>query len=146
MIVLKGSRGFTFIEVLIVLLVLTIFLLLGSASVKKMRGSIERNVFITQLEADLYYAQSYAINRHESVLVQFYPFYNQYTALSTSDSTILFDRKLPQSIDMLSGGSLTSYTILPSGNISKFGTLRFKSDKREMKLIFYIGRGRFRFE
>ncbi|MGE8204500.1 competence type IV pilus minor pilin ComGD [Heyndrickxia sp. NPDC080065] len=143
---IKSNRGFTLVESLVVLLVISVFMFIGSISVKKLSASIERNNFITQLESDLYYAQSYAMNRHESVLVQFYPYYNQYLAVSKNNNKTLFDRKLPVSIEMLNGGTFTSYMILPDGNISKFGTLKFKWNQKDIKLVFNIGRGRFRIE
>ncbi|MEK5523498.1 competence type IV pilus minor pilin ComGD [Heyndrickxia sp. FSL W8-0423] len=142
---IKNNRGFTLMEVLIVLLVLSIFIGLGFTSMKPIWSSLEKGMFISQMEADLYYVQSYAVNRHESVVVQFYPFNDRYIATSVTSKSKIVDRTLPASVDMMNG-SFTSFMITPDGNTNKFGTLKFKHSGKEMKLIFNIGRGRFRIE
>lgn len=142
---MNNYKGYTLIEVVIVLHILSLFLLFGSISINSLWDTLERNVFINQLEADLYYVQTYAMNRHVSVYVQFYPYYDRYTATSINSKNILLDRNLPASIDMMDG-SFTSYMITPDGNTNKFGTIKFKRKNEEIKLIFNIGRGRFRIE
>ncbi|QQZ10872.1 competence type IV pilus minor pilin ComGD [Heyndrickxia vini] len=143
--IIKDNRGFTLIEVLVVLIVLSIFIGLGFTRMKPIWRSLEKGMFISQMEADLYFVQAYAVNRHESVVVQFYPFNDRYIATSVTSNSKILDRTLPTSIDMMNG-SFTSYTITPDGNINKFGTLKFKHSEKELKLIFNIGRGRFRIE
>lgn len=142
---MKNINGFTLVEMLIVLLIFSLLLLIGGYSVNALRGTLERDVFFNQLEADLYYVQNYAINRHESVFVQFYPFYDRYTVTSINTKEVLLSRQLPSSIDMMEG-SFTSYIITPDGNTNKFGTIKFKRNQTEIRLIFNIGRGRFRIE
>ncbi|MGE6259002.1 competence type IV pilus minor pilin ComGD [Heyndrickxia sporothermodurans] len=142
---MKNNNGFTLVEMLIVLLIFSLLLLIGGYSVNALRGTLERDVFFNQLEADLYYVQNYAINRHESVFVQFYPFYDRYTVTSINTKEVLLSRQLPSSIGMMEG-SFTSYIITPDGNTNKFGTIKFKRNRTEIRLIFNIGRGRFRIE
>ncbi|GIN85494.1 competence protein ComGD [Heyndrickxia sporothermodurans] len=142
---MKNNNGFTLVEMLVVLLIFSLLLLFGGYSVNALRGTLERDVFFNQLEADLYYVQNYAINRHESVFVQFYPFYDRYTVTSINTKEVLLNRQLPSTIDMMEG-SFTSYIITPDGNTNKFGTIKFKRNQTEIRLIFNIGRGRFRIE
>ncbi|MGV3464119.1 MAG: competence type IV pilus minor pilin ComGD [Heyndrickxia sp.] len=137
-----GNKGFTLIEVLIVLLVLTIFLSLSIASFKPLKDTLDKKMIISQLEADLYYAQSYSISRQELVTVQFYPAYNRYL-MKTAKGNIIVNRSWTTSATLLNG-SFLSFNILRDGNISRFGTLTFEINGETFELIFNIGRGRFR--
>ncbi|KQL53556.1 hypothetical protein AN964_08650 [Heyndrickxia shackletonii] len=137
-----GNKGFTLIEVLIVLLILTIFLSLSIASLKPLKSTLEKKMVISQLEADLYYAQTYTISRQELVTVQFYPAYNRYM-MKTAKGTVIVNRSMTSSVKLLNG-SFNSFNILRDGNISRFGTLAFEINGQTFKLIFNIGRGRFR--
>lgn len=97
---------------------------------------------ISQLEADLYYAQTYTISRQELVSVQFYPAYNRYM-MKTAKGKVIVDRSWTSSVKLLNGTFL-SFNILRDGNISRFGTLAFEINGQTFELIFNIGRGRFR--
>lgn len=137
-----GNKGFTLIEVLIVLLVFTIFLSLSLASFKPLKNTLDKKMIISQLEADLYYAQTYTISRQELVTVQFYPAYNRYL-MRTAKGKVIVDRTWATSAKLIDGSYL-SFNILQDGNINKFGTLSFEINGQTFNLIFNIGRGRFR--
>jgi len=137
-----GNRGYTLIEVLIVLLVLTVFLSLSLASFKPLKDTMDKKMIISQLEADLYYAQTYTISRQEIVTVQFYPAYNRYM-MKTANGNVIVNRSWDTSVKLIKG-SFLSFTILRDGNISRFGTLTFEINGHTFELIFNIGRGRFR--
>ncbi|MBS4173453.1 competence type IV pilus minor pilin ComGD [Bacillus sp. FJAT-49736] len=138
-----GNKGFTMVEVLIVLLLFTIFLSFSMAIFKPLKNAMEKKLIISQLEADLYYAQTYAVNRQEPVSVQFYPMDNRYV-MKAGKGKVIVNRLWTSSVTLMNGGTFNSFTILPDGNISKFGKLSFQINGRTFSLIFNIGRGRFR--
>lgn len=140
------NTGFTMIEVLLVLSILSLFIYLGGVGVQKLWSTMERKVFISQLEADLYYAQTFAISRKTNVSVDFYPLYDRYVAKNANENEILFDRQLSKSIDLLNAGAIRSFSITGDGSITKFGTLSFRNQQNVISLVFYIGMGRFRIE
>ncbi|MBS4209610.1 competence type IV pilus minor pilin ComGD [Bacillus sp. FJAT-50079] len=133
--------GFTLIEMLVVISVLTILLSFSLFSFKHFHDWMQRELFITQLQSDLYYAQAFAINRKESVHVKFLKEENQYEAVAQSGE-LLLKRKIRTPI-YISELSVLSYTITSEGTVSHFGTVTFKHQDHSIQLTFYIGRGRF---
>ncbi|MED1205144.1 competence type IV pilus minor pilin ComGD [Heyndrickxia acidicola] len=142
MTILRSRKGFTLIEMLVVLSVTVILISLGGLSFKPLSFMMDRKMFISQLEADLYYAQSYAINRRIEVYVQFYAEAGRYVATDSNHVRII-DRTFSPSTKILSGTNLTAFSITPDGNISRFGTMYFKAGNEKIKLVVNIGRGRF---
>src|SRR3954470_572942 len=68
-----SQNGFTLIESL---LVLSIFMIISSITVfslKPQHTVMEDEAFLTQLKADLYYAQQYAISHQDEVSIIFSP-------------------------------------------------------------------------
>lgn len=137
---IRSVKGFTLLEMLIVLAVVSIMLAVGIAGVKPVMEWVQKQMFITQLESDLYYAHSYAINRKETIVFRFSKEQNVYEAASGRKTII--KRKFPDSIKM-TGGNLSRFHITPEGTISYFGTVQFQVNDTAVKLTIYLGRGRF---
>lgn len=138
----QREQGFTLLELLIVLTVLTIVFSFSVITLGSFADKMKKNLFITQLQSDLYYAHAYAIHQKEPVLVSFSITENMYQANAVGTKKILFQRKLPPSI-YLEKSNLTRFTITSEGTVSNFGTVLFKVHDGSIKLTFYIGRGRF---
>lgn len=140
---LRSSDGFTLLESLIVISVVSIVLLFGVFSLNPIMELMQKRMFISQLESDLYYAQSHAINRKERVSIIFSRSDNRYSATGES-SGILFNRGLQHSVK-ISGGSLNQLRlhITPEGTINNFGSVIFDLNNQTIELNFHIGRGRF---
>lgn len=136
----RSLKGFTLLEMLIVLAVISVMLAIGMAGIKPATGWVQKQMFITQLESDLYLAHSYAINRKETIIFRFSKDQNQYEA--ASGSNLIVKRELPANIKM-TGGNLTRFHITPDGTISHFGTVRFQANDSVVELTIYLGRGRF---
>ncbi|MCA1058140.1 prepilin-type N-terminal cleavage/methylation domain-containing protein [Rossellomorea aquimaris] len=136
------EAGYTLIEMLIVLFIFTILLSWVGFSVLPLKSHIEKDLFISQLESDLYQIQSYSIHHQTPIFLTFYPFTNKYVAKTGERQTIV-SRDLPVGIQMISNNSLEEITFYPNGNTSRFGRVNFQMGDITMHLIFQIGQGRF---
>ncbi len=130
------------LEVLIVISVLTVLLSFSVIKLQPIWETMQKKMFITKLQADLYYAHSYAMNRKESVTVSFPIGNNEYQAISGKSKELLFKRQIPSPI-FLAATNLNSIVITAEGNVSNFGTMTFQMNDRKFTMTFYIGRGRF---
>lgn len=138
------EKGFTLIEMMIVLAVISIILSFSVLTLKSFTEMIQKKMFVTQLESDLYYAYSYAINRRETVIFSFSMLSNEYEAV-TASGKVIFERKLPHHI-YIEKTNLHSFSITPRGTVSNFGTVNFRHNQKTFKMTVYIGRGRFSIE
>ncbi|MCM3111446.1 competence type IV pilus minor pilin ComGD [Lederbergia lenta] len=138
----RREQGFTILELLIVLTILMVILSFSVLSLGNFAETMQKRLFITQLQSDLYYAHAYAIHQKEPILVNFSITENKYQATVISNNKLLFQRKLPISI-YLQQSNLTKFTITRDGTVSNFGTILFRVHNESIKLTFYIGRGRF---
>ncbi|RDI41163.1 competence protein ComGD [Falsibacillus pallidus] len=136
------ENGFTLIEMMVVLSVFTVIMAAGLTKMERIPSVLEREFFISELKADLYYAQSYAVSRKETVYIKFYSASDQYRAYRIRDNKVLFDKKLPDSVDLLDS-NLQSFMISGDGDISKFGTLNFSVYQKVVHMKIFIGKGRF---
>ncbi|GIN55769.1 competence protein ComGD [Lederbergia ruris] len=138
----RSSKGFTLLEMLIVLSVVSIILLFSIFTYQSFSDMIQKKLFITQLEADLYYAHAYAVNRREKVQVQFSPIKKEYKVTDLHSSETLLQRSFPSTI-YIQESNIASFVINADGNVSNFGTIIFRQNQHAIKLKFYIGKGRF---
>jgi competence protein ComGD len=127
---------------LVVLLIFTILLSWVGFSIVPLKDHTEKELFISQLESDLYQIQSYSINHQTPLFLTFYPFTNKYVAKTDARKTIV-SRELPAGIVINSTNSLEEITFFPDGNTNRFGRVNFKMGDVTMFLMFQIGQGRF---
>lgn len=139
----RSNSGFTLLESLIVMSVVAIVLLFGIFTLNPLMEWVQKRMFISQLQSDLYHAQSHAINRKERVSIIFSRNDNRYSATGEA-SGILISRDLKHPVK-ITGGSLNQLRlhITPEGTINNFGSVNFDLNKQVIVLNFHIGRGRF---
>jgi competence protein ComGD len=138
---LHNQKGFTLIESLIVL---SIFLLISSItafSLKPQYHSVNEKAFISQLKADLYYGQQYAIANQMEVKVIFYEHEHMY--FLAAGSKLLVERFHSPKITVSQATIPLYFKFLPSGNIDRFGSLLIRSERKIYRLTLLIGKGRF---
>lgn len=139
------NKGFTFIEILIVLTVLSIMLIFSIFILRSYSEYMEKRNFIEQLQADLYYLHAYALNNKEAVTVRFSPTGRQYEALSGRPEETIIKKSIPEAIQIVES-NIPVFTITPQGTVSNFGKIVFQHHDTRFSLVFYIGRGRFQIE
>ncbi|TFD92276.1 competence type IV pilus minor pilin ComGD [Jeotgalibacillus sp. R-1-5s-1] len=141
------ESGFTLIEVMIVLLVLSIFIVIASSvSVTADRNLAES--FENQLSQDLHYAQLKAITDKTYIQFQLLPAESRYVIrMGTGVSgKILLERRIPEQVEFNSNSSLQSFRYTPVGNTNTFGSMRFFVNGDHLAFHFYLARGRFTIE
>ncbi|MFF2448606.1 competence type IV pilus minor pilin ComGD [Neobacillus sp. NPDC058068] len=138
-----NQKGFTLIESLVVL---SIFMIISSVTVfslKPQQPMIEEEAFITQLKADLYYAQNYAISHQHEVSVVFMPSQFKYYMYLRTDIPPFIVRNYSTNIYVNEGSLPLYFKFLIDGNVNKFGTLFIQTKRKDYRLTVLIGKGRF---
>ncbi|XXM73760.1 competence type IV pilus minor pilin ComGD [Lysinibacillus sphaericus] len=134
--------GYTFIEMFLVLLILTILISFAAFSNDPLKEHAEKSFFISQLQSDLYLIQSQSFFSQSSTTLLFYPTANKYAAKDYHGNT-LFTRTLPLGINISKSNNLNEIIFTASGNTNRFGPVYFNSGSTTIKLSFQIGQGRF---
>ncbi|WP_046173822.1 competence type IV pilus minor pilin ComGD [Domibacillus indicus] len=140
------EKGFTLLEMMIVLTIFTACLGAALIPLRSIAKDVSDQQFFQQVERDLFFAQTYAVTKNVNVFVHFFEdgahSYHIYT-YEQSRKTIT-KRDIPKRF-MVDERSLSNVTFLRSGTTSRFGTVYFTAEGKSTKLIFLIGRGRFYF-
>lgn len=139
------QNGFTLLELLIVLLMMTVLITISSSFVYRTVQIDKETAFKKQLTEDLYLAQRTAITQNQTVTVNFYSHSQTYYIGLSSGSTgsLLIKRELPSTVQLLETSTLTSFRILPSGSTNSFGVIRFRINNKPYSIHYYLGKGRF---
>lgn len=138
----RHEAGFTLLETLFVL---SIFLLIITVSVVLLRPhhtSFEKQLFFSQLKADLLYAQQYALTNQQLVSVNFVDT-DRFYYIRKQNSELLLRREYSDIITISEGSQKLYFRYHSNGNISSFGSIYFKIDQELYQMTFQLGRGRF---
>jgi competence protein ComGD len=136
------QEGYTFIEMLLVLLIVTVLLAFAAFSTGPLKAHTEKNYFISQLQSDLYLIQSQSFFSQSSMTLLFYPYANKYVAKDYFGHTLV-SRTLPPGIKISENNNLNEIIFNQSGNTNRFGPVYFNDGDTTIKLSFQIGQGRF---
>ncbi|WP_066293547.1 competence type IV pilus minor pilin ComGD [Bacillus sp. FJAT-29937] len=140
---LRKQGGFTLIESLFVLSVFLIIASVPAFLLKPHFISFEKEKFISQLKADLYYAQQYALAHHIDVYVHVLPEAKRYVIHEKLSSNYLIEREIPESITVEEENMKLYFYFQSDGNINRFGSFNIYAGKEKYRFTFYIGKGRF---
>jgi len=140
----EGEKGFTLIELLVVLGSLSMLLILANTVSANAMDIYERKVYIEQLKKDIYYAQTYAIEKQTRVNLKINTAKNEYNVSSFTSGSILKSGIEVHSIKFKPVGNIT-ITFNTNGNILSPTTIYFADQNNNLiyKLVFQLGRGRF---
>ncbi|MCM3765265.1 type II secretion system protein [Neobacillus niacini] len=128
------------------LVVLSIFMVLTTATVislKPQHSVLNDEAFLTQLKADLFFAQAYAISHQQEVSVVFSPSNHSYSLLLRSGQDHLLDRSYSTDIELIEGTITLYFKYLHDGTVNKFGTFLIISRDKTYMMTILIGKGRF---
>src|SRR6476620_9871565 len=139
----SNSKGYTLIEILIVL---TIFMLLVSLSLNlypKYIEKMEMKQFIQQFEEDLYYTQQYAMS-HEIPMLVFLTDHSY--NISSSMEGVLIQHVNPKNITFLKETLGFKINFNNEGSPFTSGVVYIQSKQERYKVTIYIGKGRIKIE
>lgn len=139
----SNQKGFTLIESLVVLSIFLIISSITAFTIKPQYNMEGDQTFISQLKADLYYAQQYAISNQVEVKVNFIPEQNRYIIFERNDLPNLVERNYSPNIRIISGSLLLYLTFTANGSTEKIGTLYIYTEDKSYRLTVLIGKGRF---
>jgi len=141
-----GSKGYTLIEMLLVLSVFMMLTSLGFGMFPPFVKKLDTSFFLIQLSDDLYRSQEYAISNQLYVTFTFDLKKGRYLANTGTSAEHILERKVPEEISFNGGVLGQGVVFTPNGNISKGGTWLIQTNEKLYKIIFNLGSGRFRIE
>ncbi|WCN38876.1 competence type IV pilus minor pilin ComGD [Aneurinibacillus uraniidurans] len=138
-----GERGFTLIEMLLTITILTCMLAIIMPVVQYSVQRMQERQYIEQLTADLYWAASEARCRQSTITINFAADASGYT-IRTAYGQPLKQAPLPVGFRLYHNfqGLMVYFNEL--GHISRAGTIRLiNPEGKERKVVLYIASGRF---
>ncbi|MDP4085245.1 MAG: competence type IV pilus minor pilin ComGD [Bacillota bacterium] len=139
----NDEAGFTLIEALIVLSILFITSFIAVFTVKPQFDMTVTEEFISDLEADLFYAQAYAISHQREVTINILNTQFYYYIRDRSDLPLIVERNYSKNIQIQAGSLPLYFKFLPDGNVNKFGSLYISCHSKVYRLTVLLGKGRF---
>ena len=143
---IKSERGFTLVEMLIVLfIVMCLSAIVVKYSVKA-EETRELERFFTQIQLDLQYIQTYSMHQREYISMKFESSSKRYI-IKKDFYTELYERPFPKGVEVILSTS-SIYTIMYNynGNVMTPGAVYFKTPQGTKKVVITLGRGRSRVE
>jgi competence protein ComGD len=141
---MNNNNGFTLIEMMIVLCILTAVTSIVFVSYQSLHERQQTERFFEQLKKDLYFAQQTAMIENTGIQVLFDQKNDNYKV--TKSTIPILERSYDSDILIESGSLGLKVVYLSSGNISEPGTINIKTGGDTYDLVFQLGRGRFHIE
>ncbi|MBC6295703.1 type II secretion system protein [Listeria sp. FSL L7-1517] len=137
-------NAFTLIEMLLVLSISLIMINLTIFPIANTISKLNEEQLLEEVKASIYYAQLNAITSGQDTTITFSPQENQLTAITKNQ--LLFTLPLTPSIKLDHTKPEKFRFSSINGSINRFTTVRLLGNSNNYKLIFQIGKGRFRIE
>ena len=140
----RNERGFTLIEALVSLVILSIMSLVSFTFVLNLHDYIRLNNVLTVFQADLHYARDFNMMQLEDsrrMTIRIYHNENRYVILI--DNVQQNERELPNNISIPSPNITSEISFNERGNLGAGRTLVFSSRYHERRVVFSVGAGGF---
>lgn len=138
-------KGFTLIEILVVFLVCTLFMLLPTLTINKWRQVVEVDQFLASFEKKMVFTQQMAVVNAVDTQIIFLEKNQHINFLIPKNEQIVEDEilEIPASLEISGSDKLTFKK--GSGNISKLSKFSFswKDKKQLIEFQFQLGSGRY---
>lgn len=140
-----NMKGFTLIEILVVFLVCTLFMLLPTLAINKWRQIVEVDQFLSSFEKKMIFTQQMAVVNAVDTQIIFLEKNQHINFLIPKNEQIVEDEilEIPASLE-ISGSDKLAFK-KGSGNISKLSKFSFlwKDKKQLIEFQFQLGSGRY---
>lgn len=142
---LKSIKGFSLLEMIIVLWIFSVILFLTIPIFDHQINSMEMDYFLKELEQDLYYYQMMSITNGRTIKFIFSTNGSSYKVLQ--GVKVIHEREGPLGMTYIPRSlKLNELNFLPHGQIKKAGKIEINYGYRRYNLVFHLLRGRFYFE
>lgn len=138
-----NEKGFTLTETL---LVFSIFLIISSISLMYLKPQstwFEKQLFFSQFQSDLFFAQQYAISHQTVIRVNIMSERNYYYFREKYDGQIILEREYTADVVVNPGSMPLYFEISANGSLNYFGTYLIRVGGEKYRMVFLIGSGRF---
>ncbi|WP_255343659.1 competence type IV pilus minor pilin ComGD [Geomicrobium sp. JCM 19039] len=139
---MKRDQGFSLMEMSLVLLIVSIFLLLPLLHFQSVTKQQEITTFVDRLVEDLHYTQQLALTRNRSARLYIQPDNHRYRVMVANE--IVKQVEVPEYV-IFSGSTIRPDQIIfnRNGNLSYSGSFEVYADHARFQFTFLIGSGRF---
>jgi Tfp pilus assembly protein FimT len=134
-------KGFTFIEMLLVLAVLMTVVSIAIPTYRTFETRQEEQRFFQLLIHDIYFAQGESYRLQSAVMVAFRESSHSYDIVSNIHAPAV-KRAMPQSVTLKKTSNIKEIYYRANGSILNSGTMRFETSTGERTLVVYLGKGR----
>ncbi|MCP8967099.1 competence type IV pilus minor pilin ComGD [Ectobacillus ponti] len=140
---IREERGFTFVEMLFVLLIagmaasLPLFYLLPWHESRKLEQ------FVEQFREDTMFMQQAAISNNGSYQLRMFPKEHLYTIAKAGTLQTVLVREYHGSLQIDQSTLQQPVTYGADGNVNRGGTMYVSYGKKKYRIVFYLGQGRF---
>jgi len=138
-----NERGFTLIEMLIVLFIVTTIMAFTVPPLQQTVAERQLQYFLEQFSNDMLYAQQYAMSRKKTVTIIFYFDTCRYQVKEGGTfGKELLVRSFPSPFQFQMATLSPPLMYYSNGNINKAGTLLVAYGNKKYKIVFQLGKGR----
>lgn len=139
---LINNKGFTFLELIMALSVLTVLLILAVPIKNNLTTSIKEKMFLETLHNDVLLLQKLSMSTQEMLSIDFR---TDYYTVNLKNIRPSYIRQYPNSLD-ISSNKIFKLSFNYKGTIRQPYTFRFKFKNKTYKYICPLGKGRCYFE
>lgn len=142
---LRVSKGFTYVEILFVLSIISVLIFLQMQRVTFDKNELNSTrLKVNNLIMQFNYLKSKAIKDQQSITLLFNDFSTQIPVKEQSMKNSTIDLPLHAHIHPRTNINYINFD--KNGHVNKFGSLYLSIDKSLYKIIFHIEKGRLRYE
>jgi len=141
---LRNARGFTLIEALISLVILSVISLVSFTFVLNLHDYIRLNRVLSVFQADLHHARDFnmmQLYESERMIIRIYHNENRYVVLI--GNIVQNERELPNHISIPHQNAISNISFNERGNLGAGRTFVFSSRYHERRVVFSVGAGGF---
>ncbi|MDM5249194.1 MULTISPECIES: competence type IV pilus minor pilin ComGD [unclassified Lysinibacillus] len=144
--VIKSERGYTFVEMIIVLFIVMCLSVIVVKYSLKAAETRELERFFTQIQLDIQYIQTYSMHQREYISMKFESSSKRYI-IKKDFYTELYERPFPKGVEFIPESN-SVHTIIYNyyGTVMTPGTIYFNTPQGIKKVVITLGRGRSRVE
>lgn len=142
------ENGFTLMETLLVLIIISSLLLFPVLSIQHVTETIQIDLFFRELTSKITKMQAYAILHDQTTDVEFYPQNNvirfRIVDVNAQNNSLQDTWELDNPYYHLSGTSIKEFAFKKgTGNITKSDRIYIHTTQGEYELVYLMGSGRF---